>query len=182
MDVLFAGTFPRLRWRMLRFILFCSLALIARAEPLEEWKPYAKTGLFPADSPWWLAPDMEKEPIATYTARLLDGARSADAKAMATLGRFFFVRGDADRAEEWLSKAARAGHGAAQLDYGLLRWRGVKTSADRSEAYAWLWLATWNGAPGAEDALKQASPKCEIREVLGGIQFAAKVQATQAKN
>lgn len=69
-------------------LLISLLSLVARAEPLEEWKPYAKTGLFPSGSPWWLAPDMEKEPIATFTARLLDGARSADTKAMATLGRF----------------------------------------------------------------------------------------------
>src|SRR5262245_24416331 len=120
---------------------FCLLAGAVLAEPLEEWKPYAKTGLFPADSPLWLAPDMEKEPIPTFTARLLDGARASDAKAMATLGRFFYVRGDLDRAAEWLEKAARAGHGGAQLDYGYLRSRGTNAAADPVEAYAWFWLA-----------------------------------------
>lgn len=162
-------------WRSL--LILSSIALVAQADPLEEWKSYAKTGLFPADSPWWFAPNMETEPIATFTARLLDGARSADTKAMATLGRFFYVRGDMDRAGEWLQKAALAGHAAAQLDYGLLRWRDVKTSADRVEAYAWLWLATWGDAPSAEEALRKASPQCDMGEVIAGIQRAAAIQA-----
>lgn len=160
-------------------LLFSMFALVVRAEPLEEWKPYAKTGLFPANSPWWLTPDMEKEPIASFTARLLDGARSSDTKAMATLGRFFYVRGDSERATEWLQKAATAGHAAAQLDYGLLCWRGSGKPADKIEAYAWLWLATWGGAPGAEDALKQVSPQCGAGQVIAGVQRAAAIQAGQ---
>jgi TPR repeat protein len=94
---------------------------------------------------------MEKEPIASYTARLLDAARGGDAKAMATLGRFFYVRGDVDRANEWLGKAARIGHPGAQLDYGVLRLRGLGGEASKIEGYAWVWLATWGEAPGAEE-------------------------------
>jgi uncharacterized protein len=142
------------------------------AEPLEEWKPYAKTGLFPPASPLWLAPDMEKEPIPAYTARLLDGARSADAKAMATLGRFFYVRGDATRAAEWLEMAARIGHGGAQLDFGHLRSRGANGSADPVEAYAWFWLATRSETPGADEALRQASAKMSMGQIVAGVKLA----------
>src|SRR2546423_1691418 len=116
-----------LRWCFLSFIL---IAAASGGEPLEEWKPYAKTGLFPEQSAWWLAPNMEKEPIAAFTARMLDGARNADAKAMATLGRFFYVRGDRERAAEWLHKAALAGHAAAQLDYGILRSKEAAQPSD----------------------------------------------------
>jgi len=142
------------------------------AEPLDEWKPYAKTGLFPADSPLWLAPDMEKEPIPDYTARLLDGARAADAKAMATLGRFFYVRGDVGRAGEWLEKAARAGHGGAQFDLGSLRSSGAKSSANTIEAYAWFWLAAWSSTPGADVALQKASAQMSMGEIVAGMKLA----------
>ena len=64
-----------------------ALLAVARGETLEEWVPYAKTGLFPANNPMWLAPNMEKEPIADFTARLLDAARASDPKAMGTLGQ-----------------------------------------------------------------------------------------------
>jgi TPR repeat protein len=157
---------------MLRCLLLFILGVgSASAAPLEEWQPYAKTGLFPAGSPLWLAPDMEKEPIPAYTARLMEGARSGDAKAMATLGRFFFVRGDADRAHEWLGKAAHAGHAGAQLDFGLLRLRGISSPANSMEAYAWLWLATRNDAPGAEETFRQALPRFSVADVLGGMRL-----------
>jgi TPR repeat protein len=150
----------------------CLVAGAVLAEPLEEWKPYAKTGLFPADSPLWFAPDMEKEPIPAYTARLLDGARASDAKAMATLGRFFYVRGDVNRAAEWLEKAARAGHGGAQLDYGHLRSRGTNAAADPVEAYAWFWLATWSDIPGADEALQKAAGQLSMGQIIAGIKLA----------
>lgn len=154
------------------FALFVSAAL-ARAEPLEEWVPYAKTGLFPAENALWLAPDMEKERIRDYTARLLDGARAEDARAMATLGRFFFVRGDHERAGEWLGKGARAGHPGAQFDFGVMRLRGLGQKADRIEAYAWLWLATWEQVPGAEETLRQATPPFAMGEIIAGVKLAA---------
>ena len=160
------------RWCLILFFLLA----IARGEPLKEWEPYAKTGLFPKESPLWLAPDMEKEPMAAYTARLLDAARGADAKAMATLGRFFFVRGDAARAAEWLGKAARAGHAGAQLDFGLMRLRGLDEAANPVEAYAWLWLASWGGAPGADETLRQVSSQFSAGQVLAGVQLAAGLQ------
>jgi TPR repeat protein len=160
------------RW----FLTLLALMAVARAAPLPEWEPYAKTGLFPADSPLWMAPDMEKEPIAAFTARLLDAARGNDAKAMATLGRFFFVRGDPNRAVEWLGKAAHAGHPGAQLDYGLLRLRGVGESAHPVEGYAWLWLATWADAPGAEATLQKMSPQFSMGQIIAGVQLAAQLQ------
>jgi TPR repeat protein len=162
---------------MLRWCFpFLILATSARGEPLKEWEPYAKTGLFPQNSPLWLAPDMEKEPMVVYTARLLDAARGQDAKAMATLGRFFFVRGDADRAGEWLGKAARAGHPGAQLDFGVMRLRGLSESANPIEAYAWLWLATRGGAPGADETLRQVSAQFSMGQIIAGMQVAAGLQ------
>ena len=142
-----------------------------------EWEPYQKTGLFPKDSPLWLAPDMEKEPIASYTARLLDAARGGDAKAMATLGRFFYVRGDVERANEWLGKAARIGHPGAQLDFGVLRLRGAGGERNVIEAYAWIWLASWADAPGADAMLRQISPQFSTGEIIAGVQLAAWLQS-----
>jgi TPR repeat protein len=162
---------------MLRWCFpFLILATAVRGAPLKEWEPYAKTGLFPPDSPLWLAPDMEKEPMADYTARLLDAARGQDAKAMATLGRFFFVRGDANRAGEWLGKAARAGHPGAQLDFGVMRLRGLGESANPIEAYAWLWLATRGGAPGADETLRQVSAQFSMGQIIAGVQVASGLQ------
>jgi TPR repeat protein len=160
------------RWSL----IFASLLVSAHAAPFPEWEPYQKTGLFPKDSPLWLAPDMEKEPIASYTARLLDAARGGDARAMATLGRFFYVRGDVDRANEWLGKAARVGHPGAQLDYGVLRLRGLGAEGSKTEGYAWIWLATWGEAPGAEAMLRQVSPQFSMCEVLAGVQLAGRLQ------
>jgi TPR repeat protein len=161
-----------LRWCPIVFLLLVS----AQAAPFPEWEPYEKTGLFPKGSTLWLAPDMEKEPIASYTARLLDGARGGDAKAMATLGRFFFVRGDVDRAGEWLGKAARIGHAGAQLDYGVLRLRGTGGEANMIEGYAWLWLASWSDAPGADAMLRKVSPQFSMAQVIAAVQLAAKLQ------
>jgi hypothetical protein len=176
-DLLPRAAISQLPWRMLRwFVCILSIAATAWGEPLKEWEPYAKTGLFPKDSSLWLAPNMEKEPMAAYTARLLDAARGHDAKAMATLGRFFFVRSDPERAAEWLGKAARAGHPGAQLDFGLMRLRGLGEKANVVEAYAWLWLASWGGAPGADETLRQVSPQFSGGEVLAGIQLAADFQ------
>jgi len=89
-------------------------AAFALAEPGDEWEQFRKTGLFPEGSTLWLVPDMAKETMAEFTSRLLNGARQDDAKAMATLGRFFFLRGDLGRAVEWLGKAAEAGHSGRQ--------------------------------------------------------------------
>jgi TPR repeat protein len=160
------------RW----FLLLLSLLVSAQGAPLPEWEPYAKTGLFPKGNPLWLAPDMEKESMAAYTARLLDAARGEDAKAMATLGRFFFVRGDSERAGEWLGKAARAGHPGAQLDYGLLRLRGVCGEPSPVEGYAWVWLAAWGDAPGADETLRQVSPQFAMGQIIAGVQLAARLQ------
>jgi TPR repeat protein len=145
----------------------------------EEWEPYRRTGLFPEEGGRWLAPDMRKESVEQFTARLLDGARSGDARAMATLGRFFYVRGDAARAGEWLRKAAEAGHTGAQFDYGVLRSKGQ--GAELAEAYQWLWLATWSQEPGAEAALRQLSAKLEAWQVVIGVRWAAEYQAVREK-
>ena len=158
------------------FCVFILLAELATAAPLEEWKPYEKTGLFSSGNSLWLTPDMEREPIAAFTARLLDEARESEPKAMATLGRFFYVRRDRERAIEWLTKAARAGHAGAQFDFGVMRLNGIGEKADSIEAYAWLWLATRGGAPGAEEALRHLMAKLSMGEVIGGTQLAVALE------
>lgn len=164
-------------------LLLLSFAAVAAsfAEPAEEWEPFHKSGLFRVQSPLWVAPDMEKETVAAFTGRLLDGARQGDAKAMATLGRFFFVRGDVLRAAEWLGKAAEAGHGGAQLDFGMLCLQGQGVASDPVEAYKWIWLATWADAPGADGALLDLSSKLKSLQILDGVKKAAAFQDAHKK-
>jgi TPR repeat protein len=100
---------------------------------------------------------------------------------MATLGRFFFVRGDVNRAAEWLGKAAEAGHGGAQLDFGTLRFRGQGCDKDLVDSYKWVWLATWAGVPGADDALAELSPQLQNWELLAGLRSAAAYQEARRK-
>jgi hypothetical protein len=160
--------------------LLCSAAaLLAQAD--DEWEPFRKTSLFPTDSKLWLAPDMTKETMAAFTSRLLDGARQGDAKAMATLGRFFYVRGDAGRAVEWLRKAAEAGHPGAQFDFGTLCAQGRGVAVDLVEAYKWLWLATWSEVEGADAALRELSGKLDSRQMLTAIRRAVELQQAGAK-
>ena len=164
-------------WKAL-FILSVSAA-VSFAVPAEEWEPFQKSGLFRNQSPLWMAPDMEHETVAGFTGRLLDGARQGDAKAMATLGRFFFVRGDSLRAAEWVGKAAETGHAGAQLDFGKLCAQGQGVEADLVEAYKWIWLATWSDAPGADATLAELSQKLASWQILAGIRKAAAFQDTQ---
>jgi hypothetical protein len=166
-------------WKTCAVLLFTAAA--ALAQNAEEWEPFRKTGLFPAGSALWIAPDMEKETIGAFSSRLLEGARQGDAKAMATLGRFFYARGDMERAGEWLGKAAEAGHGGAQLDFGSLCAQGTGRPQDLVEAYKWIWLATWEDAPGADVALREISPKLSGAQVLDGVQRAAKFQEAHKK-
>jgi TPR repeat protein len=146
----------------------------ALAQNADEWEPFRRTGLFAAKSALWIAPDMEKESVSEFSARLLDGTRHDDAKAMATLGRFFFVRGDTVRAGEWLAKAAEAGHGGAQLDLGVLCAQGNGRPQDFVEGYKWIWLATWGKVPGADAVLVEISQKLNGGQVLDGVQRASR--------
>ena len=166
-------------WKTCALILF--LAAAAFAQNAEEWEPFRKTGLFPAGSALWLSPDMEQETVAAFSSRLLDGARQGDAKAMATLGRFFFARGDNERAGEWLGKASEAGHGGAQLDLGSLCAQGLGLPQDMVEAYKWIWLATWERVPGAEAALREISQKLNGSQVIDGVQRAVRFQDAHKK-
>jgi TPR repeat protein len=159
-----------MRKAILLYLIGLSVAL---AEPAEEWEAFQKSGLFSQAGALWMVPDMENESVPAFAARLLDGARQGDAKAMATLGRFFFVRNDFERAGEWLGKAAVAGHPGAQLDFGTLLGRGQGMPQDLVESYKWLWLATWADAPGAEAALRELSPKLGMSQVLAGLRRAA---------
>jgi TPR repeat protein len=158
------------------FLLSAALASAFAAE--DEWEPYRKTGLFP-EGGRWVAPDMRKESVDEFAARLLNGAQDGDAKSMASLGRLFYLRGDAGRAAEWLGKAAEGGHTGAQLDLGVLKSKGE--GIDLAEAYQWLWLAMWAKEPGADAALQQLterpSPKLESWQVLLGVQRAAAFQS-----
>ena len=158
-----------------------SLALLATASlayaaPAEEWVPFEQSALFRTKSPLWVAPDMENETVSGFTGRLLDGARQGDAKSMATLGRFFFVRGDSARAAEWVGKAAEAGHSGAQLDFGKLHIQGQGVEGDLVTAYQWIWLATWSDAPGADAALAEFSQKLAPWQILVGIRKASAFQ------
>jgi hypothetical protein len=149
---------------------------VSLAQTPEEWEPFRKTGLFSAKSALWIAPEMERESVGEFSARLLEGARQGDAKAMATLGRFFYVRGDTERASEWFDKAAEAGHGGAKLDLGALCAQGLGRKQDLVEAYKWMWLATWEDVPGADAALRELSQKLNIPQVLEGVRRAVTYQ------
>jgi hypothetical protein len=166
-------------WKNFSVLLFVAVA--GFAQNADEWEPFRKTGLFTANSALWIAPDMGKETVSDFSSRILDGARQGDAKAMATLGRFFYARGDIERAGEWLGKAAEAGHGGAQLDLGALFAQGIGHPQDLVEAYKWIWLATWEDAPGAEAALREISQKLNGSQILEGVQRAAKFQEEHKK-
>ncbi len=168
---------------MPKFLLM--LLLIAAAAPAQnavpaqdadEWSPFRKTGLFDGKSALWIAPDMAKETVGEFSSRLLDGTRQGDAKAMATLGRIFYVRGDTERAGEWLGKAAEAGHAGAQFDLGAMCAQGVGRAPDLVEAYKWFWLATWEHVPGADALLLEVSKKLTGAQVVEGVRRAAKFQ------
>jgi TPR repeat protein len=163
------------RFAFLCSMFFAACSMAGAAE--DEWEPYRKTGLFP-EGGRWVAPDMKRESVDAFAARLLDGLRSGDAKAMATLGRLFYGRGDVSRAGEWLRKAAEAGHTGAQFDYGVLKAKG--TREDLPEAYEWLWLATWEHEPGADEALQQLSSRIEGWQVMWGVQHAAEFQRSHS--
>ena len=164
------------------FPVLLVMAAAALAQNAEEWEPFRKTVLFAAKSSLWITPDVEKETVGEFSSRLLDGARQGDAKAMATLGRLFFVRGDTARAGEWLSKAADAGHGGAQFDLGSMCAQGVGQEQDLVEAYKWLWLATNANVPGADSSLREISQKLTGAQVLDGVQRASKFQDAHKKD
>ena len=166
-------------WKICIVLVFA--VVTALAQNAEEWEPFRKTGLFATKSPLWIAPHMEQETVGAFSSRLLDSARQGDANAMATLGRVFYVRGDTERAGEWLTKAAEAGHGGAQLDLGALCAQGVGRKQDLVEAYKWMWLATWEDVPGADVALREISQKLNGAQVLEGVQRAAKFQDAHEK-
>ena len=155
-------------------VLAALFALSARGFAQDDWAPYQRTGLFPEQGGRWIAPELRKETPDQFAARLLEGARGGDARAMATLGRFFYIRGDMTRAGEWLHKAALAGHLGAQLDYGKLRANG--RGIELAEAYQWLWLATWSKEPGADAALLEFSKRVEPWQIIAGVRWAAEYQ------
>ena len=163
----------------LMLVLLTAAALAQNAEPArdaDEWTPFRKTGLFTATSALWIAPDMAKETVGEFSSRLLDGTRQGDAKAMATLGRLFYVRGDTERAGEWLGKAADAGHAGAMFDLGAMCAQGAGRAPDAVEAYKWFWLATWEHVPGADALLLEVSKKLTGAQVVEGVQRAVRFQ------
>lgn len=160
------------------FVAFCSPPA-AISQQADEWEPYRKTGLFPGDPAKWIAPNMAKETVEDFTRKVMDGARGGEPKAMATLGRFFYIRGDAERAMEWLTKAAEAGHTGAQFDLGSLKAKG--SGLDLAEAYQWLWLATWAKEPGADAALEELSARVQSWQMLLGVKKAAEFQEGHGK-
>lgn len=155
------------------FPILLFFAMTACAQEGDEWEAYRRTGLFTGASPLWVAPEMGTETVSEFSSRLLEGSRRADASAMATLGRLFFVRSDRARAIEWLEKAASAGHAGAQFDLGSVLSQGLGQTQDLVEAYKWLWLATSGGAPGADAALRGISQKLSGAQILEGVQRAA---------
>ena len=167
-------------WKFFSVLLFAAAAA-SLAQTAEEWEPFRRTGLFTNKSALWILPDMEKETVGAFSSRLLDGTRQGDAKAMATLGRFFYVRGDTERAGEWLTKAADAGHSGAYLDLGALCVQGLGRAQDLVEGYKWFWLATWEEVPGADAALREISQKLSGGQVVEGVRRAAKFQDEHRK-
>ncbi len=169
--------------KVLPVVLLMAVAAFAQNAPDgDEWEPFRKTGLFAMNSPLWISPDMKKETLGDFSSRLLAGAREGDAKAMATLGRYFYVRGDTARATEWFTKAAEAGHGGAQLDLGAMGAQGIGQAPDLVEAYKWFWLATSAGVPGADASLREISQKLNGAQILDGVHRAAKFQDTHKSN
>ena len=158
------------------FPILLLMAAAALAQNADEWEPFRKTGLFAAKSALWISPDMEKESVGEFSSRLLAGTREGDAKAMATLGRLFHIRGDTARAAEWLTKAAEAGHGGAQLDLGAMCAQGIGRAQDLVEGYKWFWLATSADVPGADASLREISQKLNGSQILDGVQRAARFQ------
>ena len=163
----------------LTLLFLATAALAQNAEPppdSDEWAPFRQTGLFNGKSSLWIVPDMGKETVGEFSSRLLDGTRQGDTKAMATLGRLFYVRGDTERAGEWFGKAAEAGHAGAQFDLGAMCAQGVGRAPDPVEAYKWFWLATWEKVPGADALLIEVSKKLTGMQVVEGVQRAVKFQ------
>ncbi len=161
-------------FRTLTLLAALVVPLFALAQELDgEWEPYRKSGLFKEGNSLWLAPDMAQESVAGFTARLLNGARMGEPRAMATLGRFFWARGDQERGIQWLRKASQAGHAGAQFDYGTLFAQGAGVKADMVEAYCWLWLATRADAPGADEALRSLLARMAAWQIVAGTKLAA---------
>ncbi len=165
--------------KILPFLLF--MVASALAQNADEWEPFRKTGLFAAKSALWISPDMQKESVGEFSSRLLAGTRDGDAKAMATLGRLFYARGDIVRAGEWIAKAAEIGHAGAQLDLGAMCAQGIGQAQDPVEAYKWLWLATSAEVPGADASLREISQKLNGSQIIDGVQRAAKFQDEHKK-
>ncbi len=161
-------------FRTLTLVTALVVPLFALAQEGEdEWAAYRKSGLFKEGSPLWVSPDMAHESVGAFTARLLNGARSGEPRAMATLGRFFWARGDQERGIDWLRKASQAGHAGAQFDYGTLLAQGTGIKQDFVEAYCWLSLATSAEAPGADEALRTLLPHMAAWQIVAGTKLAA---------
>jgi len=163
------------------FPVLLFMAFAALAQNADEWEPFRKTGLFAAKSALWISPEMQKESVGEFSSRLLAGTREGDAKAMATLGRLFYVRGDTARAGEWFAKAAESGHAGAQLDLGAMCSQGIGQAQDLVEAYKWFWLATNADVPGADASLREISQKLDGSQILDGVLRAAKFQDEHKK-
>ena len=79
-----------------------------------------------------------------------DAARAGHAEAAYVAGVMyatnFDIRPDEDKSAHWLGVAAKAGHAAAQADYGLLVYQGVGgLSRSESEAAKWFRLSAQGG-------------------------------------
>lgn len=93
-------------------------------------------------------PDDAAQSLGKWAPRAL----SDDALAAYKLGRAYLdgAKLPEDRFEgaRWLSRAAAAGHGAAQLDLAILYAKGLGLPQDYVRSYAWFDLAAANLEPG----------------------------------
>ena len=98
----------------------------------------------------------------------LPGALAGDPAAAYKLGPAYLDgasrREDRAEAAHWLTRAAGAGHGAAQLDLAMLYGKGLGVPQDYVRSYAWFDLAAGNleAGPRRERAL-------ELRDMMAAF-------------
>ena len=101
------------------------------------------SGSFDAEATKRLADTFFESDPARALSLYEDAARAGHAEAAYRAGVMyvtsFDIRPDEEKSARWLAQAAKAGHAAAQADYGLLVYQGVAGVA-RSESDAARWF------------------------------------------
>jgi TPR repeat protein len=95
-----------------------------------------------------------------------------------------YARGDGvpqddTQAVTWLSKAARQGHGQAQLFLGVMRLSGRGAAQDPVSGYAWIHLAAENGVEQAVQAREQLRQQMEPQQIEAAEALARELRDAQ---